>query len=189
MKDLKTLIIILICFVQISCKAQIIPIESYHEYPTDIPDGAHVKDLNNLLDKFLGTWIGVFENNSIELYIIEDTDTTGGADFDIVRIFYKVTDSSDNVLLDTTSPIIEDEFIISGMYFQDDDLFETYVLDYIGMGCRYNGDLFITVEEANPITMLLSLNRYEGRYENDCEGGIDMEFFPAGQQFMSLTKQ
>lgn len=189
MKNLRNLLTIVLSLTVLSCNAQIIPIEDYHDFPGDIPDGSYVKDVNSLLEKYIGTWIGVYGGNSIELYITEEIDSSAGANFDILRIRYKVLDSNNNVIVDTTTPFIDEEYVIEGMYFQDDDLFETYVLYYIGMGCRFNGDLFIGVKENILNEMWLSLYRYEGHYGEDCQDEWDDEFFPAGQQFMTLTKQ
>ncbi len=53
---MKKILIILITFISFSCKAQqpVIPLE---DLGTDFANGTYLKDVNNDLDKFVGTWI------------------------------------------------------------------------------------------------------------------------------------
>ena len=60
----------------LSCKAQIIPIEeqiNYMNNEIEIPDGAYIKDVNNLFNKYVGIWIGTHNNKTFELHIEKST--------------------------------------------------------------------------------------------------------------------
>jgi hypothetical protein len=70
-KNMKKLIIIFGIFSMsiMSCKAQIIPIEEHREYKeneTEIPDGSYLKDVNDILPKFIGTWVGSYDSKTYE---------------------------------------------------------------------------------------------------------------------------
>lgn len=61
---MKHLLIILVCTLAISCKAQIYPLNTS---PGDIPDNAYIKDINNELDKYVGVWKGNWNGKTIYL--------------------------------------------------------------------------------------------------------------------------
>ena len=68
--------IIVLIFTTISCKAQIILVENFEEYNQELPDGAYVKDANNVLGKFVGTWKGTYDNKSYEFKTVRYTRTS-----------------------------------------------------------------------------------------------------------------
>ena len=61
------ILMILATFTILSCKAQS-PILGYRTFKASVPDGAYLKDLNNDLDKFTGTW--KYTNGTTELSVI-----------------------------------------------------------------------------------------------------------------------
>ena len=79
---MKNKITILMLFIIIaSCKAQsILPIEKVIDYrnsKTGIPQNiTQIKDVNGLLNKFIGVWKGTYNNKNYEFYIYK-------------KIFYK----------------------------------------------------------------------------------------------------
>jgi len=62
---MKKILIITLIVVSINCKAQtiqgIIPVENFFNYQNKIPDGTYIKDINNVLDKFTGKWLGSYD--------------------------------------------------------------------------------------------------------------------------------
>jgi hypothetical protein len=65
----KITIISLLIFSIVSCKSQVLPLENAYVYienqDVGIPDNInYVKDVNNLLDKFIGIWLGTHENKN-----------------------------------------------------------------------------------------------------------------------------
>jgi hypothetical protein len=91
------LFIILICF---SCKAQVvIPAENAH---VEIPSGAHIKDTNNFLDNFIGTWKFTQGNKSFTIILNKTLDADYGNVFvDILFGEYKYVDASGTTLVNT----------------------------------------------------------------------------------------
>lgn len=53
---MKQLLILIVVLVATACKGQT-PIYTLGESRTNTPDGCYVKDNNNILDKFTGTWV------------------------------------------------------------------------------------------------------------------------------------
>ncbi|KIC63053.1 DUF6705 family protein [Chryseobacterium taiwanense] len=60
---MKQILLILISIFTISCNAQVYPLN----YQDDVPDGAYYKDLDNELDKYVGTWKGTWSGKTLYL--------------------------------------------------------------------------------------------------------------------------
>ena len=74
---MKQILLILLATISVlSCKAQVIPVQNSIGYliiDTNIPDGTYLKDIDNLFDKFIGTWTGTRNNKNYEFIITEIT--------------------------------------------------------------------------------------------------------------------
>src|SRR5690606_13097731 len=66
-------IIIILALFALSCKAQIIAVEDFEDYPNELADGAYIKDINNVLGKYVGNWKGTYNNRNYEFRIIKYT--------------------------------------------------------------------------------------------------------------------
>ncbi|GAA5084735.1 hypothetical protein GCM10023210_04830 [Chryseobacterium ginsengisoli] len=97
-------IILLMLFISIvSCKAQIIPMNNDH---VETPDGAHLKDTENFLNKFVGTW--KYQNGNEQFIIIlkKENDHFYKTYYkDILYGEYKYISSSGNTLINTLDKI------------------------------------------------------------------------------------
>jgi hypothetical protein len=67
MKTLKTIALI---FVFVSCKAQS-PILDISESGSELPNGYYLKDINNLLNQFEGTYLYIDSNTSFKIVLIK----------------------------------------------------------------------------------------------------------------------
>jgi hypothetical protein len=92
-----TIFIVIFCF---SCKAQvIIPAENAH---VEIPSGAHIKDTNNFLDNFIGTWQFTQGNKSFTIILNKFLDADYDSFFeDILYGEYQYVDASGTTLVNT----------------------------------------------------------------------------------------
>ena len=63
---MKTIILIALITTTLACKAQS-PIININDRQTEITDNAYVKDINNELDKYTGTWIYTSGNTSLTI--------------------------------------------------------------------------------------------------------------------------
>lgn len=187
---MKYKLLLLIFTITTCCTAQIIPIEEHGTYE-EIPDGAYVKDVSGLLNKFIGTWEGYYENKKFILFSDVSTISFSNSEFDLLKITYQIEDENGNIIIDTTTPSTEDVYVIEGMYFQDDGTFESYVLHYIGYGCGQGGNMYIWVKEDTPDEMILNVYHDPGYYMplDGCPNGLDEILFPTGDEIMTLTKQ
>jgi len=156
----------------ISCKAQniippdpiteIIPIENYLNYwenEIEIPDNAYIKDVNNLLNKYIGTWSGTYNNKTYEFFIQKITRESDIRPliFDELVIRYRITASDNTILEDTSNLPDSSPFIVNGWYITNNN--RVYVLNYVGeeAECGQEGNIFIEVSPTNLNQMKLFL--------------------------------
>ena len=72
-------VVFTICFLATIClPAQILPVEDLNEVTgtsaeEQIQGIRHIKDVNGVLDKYVGTWKGTFDGKQIELVITKLT--------------------------------------------------------------------------------------------------------------------
>ena len=86
--------------INISCKAQIVPLKSL-----DYPDGAYLKDLDNILPFWVGTWKGSINNKEYTFQFVKFTQhqitfSDGSSYFrDILMGKFKVVNLSTNQII------------------------------------------------------------------------------------------
>ena len=66
-----TILLLFLFFTIISCKAQNYPLNTDYE---TIPNNSHIKDMNNVLEKYAGTWKSTIGNKEVYLYITKQND-------------------------------------------------------------------------------------------------------------------
>jgi hypothetical protein len=124
----RTVLILGLFLSVISCKAQ-------QNFPLltsidNIPNMSHLKDTNNELQSFVGTYLSTYNGNQITLYIDKENDklfNTRGKQIykDVLSIRYIIKNSSGTILQDTKS-----------MIFQPDSLHTIYSLWVTENGTR-----------------------------------------------------
>ncbi|MBO6605317.1 DUF6705 family protein [Psychroserpens sp.] len=154
----KILLPVLMCFLILNCKAQIISIQDANTYflseDEGIPDNVTaIKDLNNTLDVFVGNWSGVHENITYDLFIEKIESTLVDIPHDILSIGYKITNENGVVTYDTTNLTNNELVKISGNYFLNDG--ETYYTNYFGQysNCGQFGNLLLNASSNNQLTV------------------------------------
>ena len=186
----KIFIVTLLIFINISCKAQIVPIEKLIDYIKQnegVPEGtSYIKDINNLRDKFVGVWKGTYENNIYEIQIVKQIDHFL-IDEDVISMRYKITNLNGTVLEDTRSLPNDNPYVTYSRYFEK----SWFVLTYEGREskCGQRGELFVEpLETTNYKTMKLFLvPSQDFLIETDCPNGAVKQLFPKTQ--ILLTKQ
>ena len=173
-------------------QAGVEPLENYHNYRVDdnldLSDVNYFKDVNNHLDKFVGTWTGTFNNKTFELQIsiMENVDVLG-LHFDKLLIKYKLTDSNGNEIFNTLNYFDDYMLHIKGDYFgPTTDLYFAY---YMGpqWECLQRGELAIDFINANTITIWVLPDR--DMLMPGCPHG-NLHVFPTEyEDAMTLTKQ
>lgn len=144
----KVIITISIILTTLSCKAQqTLPLET--KFENEVPAGTYLKDVNGLLDKYVGTWKGTNGNKNYTFTVTKYKDEFRGVFSDILTIRYLITSNTGAVLEDTRSLLNENNLVIRGLYFGAN--FGYYVLGYVGTDakCGQSGDLFISTSKDN----------------------------------------
>src|SRR5690606_33969102 len=179
-----------------TCKAQKppqqlpIPIEEMIDYmnnDVEINDGAYFKDINNVLDKYVGTWVGVYDNKTYEFQLVEFTDSYLGILEDKILMRYKITDSNGNVIESTLGLPDESPYVIQGKYLSETETY--YVLLYIGFEakCGQQGDIFIEVNNSITEMELYLVPEIEFIFTSDCPNGVVPQTIPTDK--ITLIKQ
>jgi len=142
MKNIRIIAISVILMNFIHCRAQTYPLNARMK---DIAPGGYVKDLNNELNPFIGTYEATYQGNETTLYITkaehilkERTTKTYYMDALIVRFTVK---NSSGVILQDTQNDLSNEFYSIGTFPQE----SIVGLYYPGTNCRVgHGTVFLS---------------------------------------------
>ncbi|TPG44359.1 DUF6705 family protein [Flavobacterium pectinovorum] len=188
----KIIILSLIIIANLSCKAQqIIPVEKAIDYrlaENGIPDNTYFKDINNLLDKFVGTWIGTYNNKTYKFKIDKFVNNySGGTKEDVLLMRYIITNANGTQIENTTTLSDDNYLVIIGDYIQR----STYHLNYSGREstCGQLGTIYIEVlKSSNNTKMKLFLLPDKIMISpSSCPQGVSQQIMPIDQ--IVLTKQ
>lgn len=188
----KIILIAVFLFSMGSCKAQhIILVEDAYKYKgtegglLGDHDYVYIKDVNNVLTKFVGTWKGTYQSKNFEFRIVKNTRDNGEVKKDALFMRYKITDSNGNVIEDVLSLPNDDPYVMQNGYVERSG---GYVFSYIGrdMACGQNGWVFASLYGANNDKMQLFL-AVEGENYPECTTGTAEQILPTA--LMELIKQ
>jgi hypothetical protein len=190
----KTIMIGCMLLIALSCRAQqIVPVEKsigYMEAQNGIPKGTYLKDVNNLFNKYLGTWKGSFDNKNYTFVITMFKHEFLGVTEDKLLIRYLITDSSGAIIEDTRSLPNGSPKVIHGNYFAKDTSY--YACNYSGKEslCGQKGTVFIYIKNnTNNTQMYLGLEPDKDMLlEQNCPGlKLATQLLPING--MTITKQ
>ncbi|MDY0933350.1 DUF6705 family protein [Chryseobacterium sp. CFBP8996] len=166
MKNIISILVILFTF---SCKAQsIISLEQAYEYSKSddgLPETVtYVKDINNRLDQFVGTWKGSYNGKNYEFQFIKKLNFGSYSvkwDKVIGRILIK--DNLDNILYNTLNETNDEKTRFRGSRLQS----RAYEMNFVGdvEYCNDSGAVFIEISKTNPNQMSLYLSRDQTIYD------------------------
>ena len=190
---MKNKILILIIFLLLTAPTfaqQIIPVESFYNLYKNkaTPDGIFsIKDVNNVLLRFAGTWKGVYNTNKYEIRIERITKPFFSGEKDILIMRYKITTNSDILIEETLSVPNTNDLNILGYQLQN----RMYLFTYQGIDyeCGQSAQIYIAAGySGNPNKMGLVLKpNYILLDTNECHNGRASMPFP--QEMMWLYKQ
>jgi hypothetical protein len=188
MKNIRIIVISVILMNFIHCKAQVYPLNTRMK---DIAQGGYVKDLNNELNPFIGTYKATHQGNETILYITkvenkleEIPNKTYYMDALVVR--YTVKNSSGVVLQDTQNDISNKFYSISSAPQEN-----AVALFYPGTNCRVGyGTVFLFKINNNQLKWIY---RPEGRIfvnkDEECPGNPDTKVYLPVTEDLIFTKQ
>lgn len=138
-----------------SCKAQTISLQQMEDCGNrpnnategcpDLQEAKFVKDTDNRLDKFVGTWKGSFNGKEVELKLEKKEDFGDNErKWDKLMGKIRVKDSQGNVLFDSFQNL-ENDAIPYGMNFQR----TVYEMLFYGVNnCNDSGTVFIEIKNV-----------------------------------------
>lgn len=189
-KKMKNIIASLILIISItSCKAQVIAVENYNTYNKELEDNAYIKDINNVLSKFIGIWKGTYNSNNYEFKLVKNTKnfkTRPSIKKDELLLRYKITNSNGIVIENTLNLPNNSAYVMQNGYVAETG---SYVFSYIGkeVACGQNGWVFIRVlNNTNNQKAKLFLQVEREKYP-ECTTGTAQQILPTN--WIDLTKQ
>ncbi len=182
-------IMVFFVFITSNVTAQtIIPVEKHIEYiesETEIPEGAYLKDVNGLFNKYLGNWTGMYDGKTLLINIVKDTETSWGITTDRLLIRYKITDSNGNLIYNTLSLPNSSPKVIMGRYFSHST--KSYMLYYLGeqSACGQEGTVNISIfndpNDGNKEKLSFILSPMGDLLSDECGGKEAGQILPIGK--------
>ncbi|MDF2934238.1 MAG: hypothetical protein K0R36_3569 [Chryseobacterium sp.] len=192
---MKNIIRILIIFTLtiISCKAQTVSLETLAKCQQENPpfpcpeNYNYVKDINNLLNKYVGTWKGNLNGKVYEFNFIKKENVGDDIKDDRLIGRFKVINSIGTVLYNTLNETNDNETFFLGRNFQPD--LEAYMVYFVGnSACVEYGDVYLRIYPSTPNQMTVYFHP-----DNDIsvEGSCPPNFVPTipYKTTIHLTKQ
>jgi hypothetical protein len=176
-----------------SCKAQqVYPLKTDH---TEVAQNSYLKDVNNELDSFIGTWQGNFNGNSITLFVTKEIHRFFNENQykyykDILSIKYVIKNSSGVVLQNTQNMVFPAEQLKHTMYSQwAEDSGNSLLFYYGGTNCSVGWGKIILKKlsstqiswEYRPNDIILDDTR--------CPPGTDINIYLPETKDLIFTKQ
>ncbi|WP_092735736.1 DUF6705 family protein [Riemerella columbipharyngis] len=159
----------------------------YFKSPNGIPeDVSYVKDTNNDLNKFIGTWKGNYDGKT---YIFRFIKKIKSGEYDIKWDYLvgklKVTDNKGNILYNTFS-LDDDKTYFSGTYLQH----QSYIMDFIvNTYCNDSGVVFLRIYDNQPNKMKVLFDRDRTWYDPKKCPNYETYETTLPQKSFVLTKQ
>ncbi|WP_395049515.1 DUF6705 family protein [Flavobacterium sp.] len=188
----KILILGFIILSNLSCKAQtILPLEEVAKYldsGNGIPKNiTYIKDVNNILDKYVGTWKGTYNSRNYEFRITKYTSNYKNLLEDKLLMRYVISDSNGTIIEDTRALPDTSSYVIKGDYWEK----ASYFLYYIGKEslCGQKGSIIIDIQpnSNNNKMRLFFMEQQEIISLKDCPNGNAAQIMPVND--LILTKQ
>lgn len=155
-------------FPQSNCSQYtILPLRTY----TDIPEDQcyYLKDTNNELQAFVGTWKGTWNGKTIFITFkkkITQYDTTLKYNSDFIIGKFKTLDSSGNILFNNLQ-IADDDAKVFGIGFQN--VTDKYILSYIDNDlCGMTGTIYLAFANTTKTQLHLSFHQRNQVLTSDC---------------------
>lgn len=136
----------MLLFALVSCQAQNYPLNTYYK---DIPVNGHIKDINNVYEKYVGVWKANIANKEVILYVTKQNDRrikllNNEYYEDVLLIKYKV--SVNNQEVESTQNFADNKINIIS---DGTDLDQSISFTYTGGKCRIGWGL-IGVKYIDP---------------------------------------
>lgn len=150
-------------------------------------------DVNCLLDKYEGTWIGDYDSKTYDIVINKVRQSFNGKKEDRLLLRYKITDEGGSEVFSTLNLPDNSIHVVKGRHIENGGSPEEYyILFYQGKKyrCGQIGKMQINILDNNSKRLSLSFmpDRHSIRFKN-CMNRPAKQVFPTDQESVLLTKQ
>ncbi|MDR6458961.1 hypothetical protein J2786_002068 [Chryseobacterium vietnamense] len=192
MKIVYKIALILVMLNIISCKAQLtFPLLTSID---NIPNLSHLKDTNNELQSFTGTYSATYNGNQITLFISKENDklfNTRGKQIykDILSIRYIIKNSSGAVLQDTQNKVFQPDLLhtIYSLWVTENGTKVSF--NYAGTNCSVGwGKIILKKLNFNQISWEYRPNDITTT-ESKCPSTLDTTIYLPETKDLIFTKQ
>lgn len=191
---MKYLIITIILLFSISCKAQIVSLETaaqcYND-PDNCPEYNYEKDINDTLDKYIGTWKGVYDGKTYEIQfkksLYQDL-TLSDLKRDRIKGRLRIKDVNGNVIYNTINEPDDEKTHFNGLGLSSN--LHHYMMFFSGpltSGCINYGTVYLTIKPATPNILNIFFTGEYDIVEGECP--ITFKTTIPEKQNIYLTKQ
>jgi len=203
MKRLIFIIYVVFC-IQVLSAQFIVPVDKVNEYITEygiLPDHTYYKDVNKVLNKYVGTWEGVYKNQTYYFEITKQTKVNS-SDFPLIynddlSIQFKITDNRSKKVIRNTFNLPDDSLINLSLLTKITE--NKHVMLYYGgdnkqVNCGDIGDIYIEPFDKNRKLRVYVVPQSMVFYVEDgvhpCPGGRILPPFPDSKETaLILTKK
>ncbi|MDF2553787.1 MAG: hypothetical protein K0R77_3062 [Chryseobacterium sp.] len=163
--------ILLLLFFVISCRSYtqqtIVPLRTYTDIPEDA--GYYMKDTNDELSAFEGTWKGTWNNKTLFITfkkIIYRYNTTLKYHADIIIGKFKTVDSNGNILFNNLQ-LTDNDAKVRGVGFQN--ITNKYIMSYTDNDiCGMSGTIYISFANAAKTQLNIYFDQRNQILDTDC---------------------
>ncbi|ROI00221.1 DUF6705 family protein [Chryseobacterium daecheongense] len=158
---MKNLLILVLSTFAISCQSQIVSLETEAQCVliSNCPEYTYAKDINNSLDKYVGTWKGTYDGKTYELNFKKGLYDDSGMKRDklVGRARITIPGNFPLTIFDNFNELDDKKTSFSGLGFQPD--LKAYMAYFVGpyqKGCINSGTVYVRVKPATPNQMTIS---------------------------------
>ncbi|WP_028123628.1 DUF6705 family protein [Epilithonimonas tenax] len=150
----------ILTFLTISCNAQIVSLETIAQCraTSNCPNYNYIKDINNSLSKYIGTWIGNYNGKTYELQFKKILDEDFGVKSDMLKGRMRIKDSNGNIVYDTFNESDDAKTKFSGFGFQPN--LKYYMMHFVGnspFACGEMGYVYLGIKPETPNVMTIRM--------------------------------
>ncbi|MBB6371948.1 DUF6705 family protein [Chryseobacterium shigense] len=190
----KILSLFALCMTLLACKAQqIYPLNTFYK---NAPNYSYMKDLNNYLSPYIGTYKNTYQGNEITLYITKedkmliDTRLQGRIYYqDVLHVKYTVKNASTGAILQDNQNSIDpkrNNIVSMGTNDLDNNSVDLY---YSGTNCRVGWGR-ITLLKINNTQISWSYYPNDMIFtQGDCPGNPDIKIYLPEAENLVFIKQ
>ena len=181
-------LILCLIFNILSCSAQTLPINTPLK---DIPNNAHLKDINNELGQYIGTYKANFNGNQITLYISKQEDkleNSGQKSYYLDALIVKyIVKNSSGVILQDTQNNTQNNIEFYSYYTRTNQ--NTIIFYYGGTNCHVGwGDIYLKKINATQISWEYRPDDISTTSQS-CPNNLDTTIYLPQTKDLIFTKQ